>query len=308
MRSLIIEKENKKYVGQNIYKVISNYFPNLTVGNLNKLFRVKDVKINKIRVTKEYVVSYGDVIEIYLNDDLLFGTRTNLKRVYEDENILAVYKPAKMFSCNETHKYTNTQNSNKVYLEQLVRNESGNNLNICHRLDTNTEGIVLFAKNDTAYSELLSAFKNHKICKKYLTCVFSKPPKPQDILIGYLVKNSKDNFVTVKDKEVPNGEKIITEYNIIKYNKKNNTSLLEITLHTGKTHQIRAHMKHIGCPVIGDPKYSTNEINKLFKVNSQVLIAYKYKFNLDKISYLSYLNDIEISIKPEDIELLNKIQ
>ena len=100
--------------------------------------------------------------------------------------------------------------------------------------------------------------------------------------------------------------KVITEYSVLEYISKLNVSILDITLHTGKTHQIRAHMKYLNTPVIGDPKYSTNEINKKFRYKSQLLYSYKYTFDFDKYSKLNYLNNLIISIDKEII--LNKFK
>jgi len=299
MKSVIINNENEKYIGKNIYKSLSNIFPTLSVGYLNKVFRLKDVKVNGTRVTKDYILNKNDYIEIYLADNILFGTNINVEYIYEDDNILAVYKNAKMESCNESHQYSN--NEKRIYLENLVRKEKGNNINICHRLDTNTEGIVIFSKNLEAHKELLKAFKNRNITKRYLAFVYSKTPKSHEILNAYLIKEPNKGLVSILNNSTKNSVKITTEYKCIKYYEKQNVTLLEVILHTGKTHQIRAHMKHIGNPIIGDPKYSTNEINKKYNIKTQALFAYKYSFNFNSNSILKYLNNIEISINPEQI-------
>lgn len=299
MKSIKIIDENEKYVGKNVYKTLGKLFPNLSIGNLNKVFRLKDVKVNKARVSKDYILNKNDLIEIYLTDDILYGTNLNLNYIYEDENVLAVYKPSKILSCNEKHIYSNTDKN--IYLENVVQKEKGINCKICHRLDTNTEGIVIFSKNTESHKTLLNAFKNRYITKKYLAFVYGQPSKEHDRLNGYLVKQEDKGIVLVYDNEVKNSSKIITEYTLIKYLKNLNVALLEVTLHTGKTHQIRAHLKHIGTPIIGDPKYSTNEINKKYDLKSQALFAYNYTFNFPKNSKLEYLNSIEIKLDAKEL-------
>lgn len=298
MRSIKINNENEKYIGKNIYKALGIMFPALSVGNLNKVFRLKDVKVNGTRVSKEYVLKGNDLIEIYLQDNILFGIDLTLNYIYEDENIIAVYKNTNIESCNESHIYINSQN---IYLEDLVKKDKGNNINICHRLDTNTEGIVIFSRNEEAHKELLNAFKQHNITKKYLAFVYSKSPKSHDILNAYLEKNDSKGIVTIYDKPNKNSVKITTEYNKLNYFEDQNVTLLEIILHTGKTHQIRAHMKHIGTPVIGDPKYCTKEINRKYNLKRQALYAYNYTFNFDKNSPLEYLNNVEITLDTNQI-------
>lgn len=292
MRSFYINNENIKYANQNIYKALGKMFPKLSVGNLNKVFRLKDVKVNSIRITKEYTLKEGDFVQVYLSDELLYGTSFNLKIVYEDKNILAVFKPISLECCNETHTYS----KDELYLENIVRQEKGKNNIICHRLDTNTQGIVIFAKNAKSHQEVLKAFKEQRITKKYLALVLNKPPKNSDVLNAYLVKEKSNNQVKIYDTNVKNSVQITTEYKLLKYIDSQNISILEVTLHTGKTHQIRAHLSHIGLPIIGDPKYNLNEINKKYNAKFQQLIAYKYIYNgieiCENIDYYEYFKNI----------------
>lgn len=124
----------------------------------------------------------------------------------------------------------------------------------CHRLDRNTTGLVLFAKNEAALTILLNKFKNREINKFYKCTVFGIPKKESAILEAYLFKDKKKSLVYISDFPKKGYQKIITSYKIIEINKQNNTSILEVCLHTGRTHQIRAHLAHIGLPIIGDRK------------------------------------------------------
>lgn len=250
MRNFVVKDKNIKYAGQNVYKAVGSIFPNLSVGNLNKVFRLKDVKVNKARVNKEYILCEGDNVEVYLTDEILLGTMSTIEIVYEDENIVVAFKPIHMPSCNESHKYE----PHDIYMENVLRNQTHQNISICHRLDTNTQGLVIFAKNNAAHAELLNAFKKHQITKKYIAFAYGRPLKKQDTLKSYLVKDSKASTVKVFKNQVKNSEEIVTEYVSLDYLAHFNVSVLEITLHTGKTHQIRAHLNFEGMPIIRRPK------------------------------------------------------
>lgn len=284
MEKIIVNKKNN---GLKISQVISNNYPNISKNSIYKLFRLKDIKVNGLRQKEDVIVSKNDVIEIYCNDNILLGLPSHIDYYYEDDNILVAYKQ-KGIECHNP-------NSNSTFEYAVKLDKKDDNLKVCHRLDTNTEGLVIFSKNDIANEEILNGFKNNNIHKNYLTFVYGKTPKKHDVLAGYIIKNKEDGYSKVIDKNTPNSSKVITEYTMLEYISTLNVSILNIALHTGKTHQIRAHMKYLNTPVIGDPKYSTNEINKRFGYKSQILYAYKYTFNFDKNSLLSYLNDICIT-------------
>jgi len=284
MKKIIVDKKNN---GLKISKIIYNSFPNMPKNSIYKLFRLKDIKVNGIRQKGDISAFENDIIEIYCNDSVLLGLPTHIEYYYEDDNIIVAYKK-KGIECHNP-------NSNSTFEFAVQQDKKNNNLKVCHRLDTNTEGLVIFAKNDVSHEEILKGFKNNCIRKNYLTFVYGKTPKNHDVLEEYIIKNKKDGYSKIIDKNINGSHKVITEYIVLEYIPKINVSILDITLHTGKTHQIRAHMKHLNTPVIGDPKYSTNEINKKFGYKSQLLYAYKYTFDFDKNSTLSYLNDICIS-------------
>lgn len=218
--------------------------------------------------------------------NFFFGNK-DLKIIYEDDNILAINKEQGILVTDES-------GINSITLTKLVKEKFGNNIEPCHRLDRNTKGIVLFAKNEETLKILFDKFKNHEIEKHYKAMVYGIPHKKTATLNAYLFKDNKKSLVYISDTPKKGYVPIETKYNILKYDIKKNFSILDVELLTGKTHQIRAHLAHIGYPIIGDGKYGKNEINKKFGHKVQQLCSYKLKFNFFTDSgILNYLNGKE---------------
>ena len=283
-------KVTEKYNNKKLNNLILDTFPALNKNILFKALRQKDIKINGSRVKENVDVKVGEEIEVYISDELLFGISKKLKVVYEDDNILVVNK-------GDMISVTDEKDSNQITLTKLVKKEFGEDLEPCHRLDRNTKGLVIFAKNKEALEILLDKFKNHEIEKHYKALVYGILKEKHKLLEDYLFKDSKNNMVYISDTKKQGYQEIITEYTVVKENKEENTSLLDINLHTGRTHQIRAHLSYIGYPIIGDGKYGNNEINKKLGKKYQELISYKLIFKFDTDSgILNYLKNKEISI------------
>lgn len=284
MKIIVVdEKHNNKKLD----KVILNSFPNLNSNTLYKALRKKDIRVNDKRVSENIVVYADDVIKVFICDELL-ENKPNFSIVYEDDFILVAYKPINLEVTGE-NSLTNLLEKNYSFIKP------------CHRLDRNTTGLVLFAKSQEALDILLNKFKHHEIEKHYLATVYGIMPKKQDRLEAYLFKDNKKSLVYISDSPKKGYQKIITSYQVVKENQKDNTSILDINLETGRTHQIRAHLAHIGFPIIGDGKYGKNEINKIFKQKTQLLESYSLKFNFSSPSgILEYLNNKNIKLKKVD--------
>ena len=278
MKKLIVPK---KYDKKKLSKFILDTFPYLSPNMLYKALRQKDIKINGIRTNKDNLLYEKDEVFVYISDNLL-SPNINLDIIFEDENILIINKPANLEVTGNNESLTNIVHqkySNCSFLPMP-----------CHRLDRNTTGLILFAKNEESLNILLEKFKNHEIKKKYLALVYGIPKIKKAKLEAYLFKDNKKSVVYISDEFKTVYNKIITSYSVIK-EYKNNSCLLEVEIETGKTHQIRAHLSHIGYPIIGDGKYGINSINKIFGFKFQQLKAYKLSFNFNSDSgLLNYLN------------------
>ena len=280
MKNLIV---NKKYDGKKLNNFILDSFPNLSKNTLFKALRKKDIRVNDKRVSDNVTIFENDEIKVFISDELLEG-RISIDKIYEDDNILVVNKPANIEVTGE--------NSLASLLEKDYKF-----VKPCHRIDRNTLGLVLFAKNQESLDILLDKFKNREIEKHYLATVYGIPKVKKSRLEAYLFKDNKKSLVYISDTPKTGYQKIITSYKVINENKKDNTSILDIELETGRTHQIRAHLSHIGYPILGDGKYGINEINKKFNLKTQLLTSNSIKFVFTSPSgILEYLDGKEIKI------------
>lgn len=243
MKKIIV---NEKYDGKKLNTFLLDSFNGLSINTIYKALRKKDIRINNVKINENCTLNKGDEITLFINDEFLYKS-FNLDIVYEDDNIVVINKPVGIEVVT---------NNNEITLTKLVW-EHFNSQNFpvpCHRLDRNTCGLVIFAKTGQILDILLNKFKNIEIEKHYKCTAYGIPKKETDTLISYLFKDSKKSLVYISDEQKKGYQKIITSYKILSKDYKNNTSVLDVTLHTGKTHQIRAHLAHIGYPIIGDRK------------------------------------------------------
>lgn len=296
MREIIVDK---KYNEKKLNTFLLDAFPGLSLNLLYKTLRKKDIRVNDVKVSENIVVHTNDHVKVYISDEqLLLSENKKIPIIYEDENIVVVNKPAGIEVVDSTFCLT----------QLLIAQKSSENFNTasneliwlapCHRLDRNTSGLVLFAKNEPALNILLEKFKNREIEKIYKAKVYGIPKVKEQLLSAYLFKDKKKSLVYISDFYKKGYVKIQTYYKVVSVNAKENTSVLEVNLLTGKTHQIRAHLAHIGYPIIGDGKYGNNAVNKKFHQSVQNLCSYSLTFQFTSdAGQLNYLNNKTITIK-----------
>ena len=270
-----------KFNNQKILKVISTLYPEISYPTLQKLLRKKDIKVNGKRISENINIFSDDKVEIYFKEQ-----EEKLDIAFEDENIIAINKPQGIEVLNSTT--TSLLDLVKKYLNSTE-------VYPCHRLDRNTGGIILFAKNNEALKILEEKIKTKEIRKFYKCRVLGHLKQKTATLNDYLFKDRKKSIVYISDTKKEGYMPIITKYTVLSEDEE--TSFLEVELITGRTHQIRAHLAFIGHPIIGDGKYGNYEANKKFNKKYQELFAYKLTFNFSSDSgLLNYLNGLEITI------------
>lgn len=306
MKSFVI---SDKDAGQRVDRFILKTFDRLPKSLMFKEIRKKNIKVNKKRCTPEQTLKSGDLLELYLKDDVLhikekhldfMKAADDLDIIYEDENIILLNKKVGILCHPDGKDYIDNLVARlKRYMYKKGEWSPENSSftpSLANRIDRNTGGIVIGAKNSQALKILNEKIKAREIEKYYLTVVHGKMPKKEELLTAYLTKNEKKNMVKVTDNQVDGSKKIITKYTVLDYY--NDASLLEVELLTGRTHQIRAHLAHIGHPLYGDGKYGKEQGRY-----RQALYSYKLRFNFSDENELSYLNGKEF--KAGNIKLLD---
>lgn len=295
---------------QRLDKFVTKVCPALPQSLLYKYIRTKRIKVNSSRAQISTRLKEGDAVEMYINDEFFvpvapkydfLSSPALLDIVYEDENILLADKKQGLLVHPDKNEYRDTligRIQHYLYDKGEYRPDEENSFKpaLANRIDRNTGGIVIAAKNAEALRILCDKIKSRELEKLYLAVIHGVPKKKSDTLESFLSKDSEKNKVFLSGKRTENSLTIKTKYRVLE--SRNGLSLLLIELLTGRTHQIRAHMASIGHPLLGDGKYGRLKEDKKLGFNKQALYSYRltFKFTTDA-GILNYLNGKSFEVK-----------
>lgn len=304
MRELTIGKND---AGQRLDRFVAKSLPLLPPTLLQKYIRLKRIKVNGRGAKRDTRLESGDILQLYINDEFfdkpseenIFLTvfRPQLDIVYEDENLLLVNKrPGLVVHADETEKVNTLINHIQAYLYQKrewnPRWENAFAPALCNRIDRNTGGIVIAAKNAEALRVLNEKIRERELSKFYLCICLGRPEPPKGRIECFLRKDSKTNTVRVYHHPVPDGRSAVTLYETLET--RDRLSLVEVELLTGRTHQIRASFADMGHPLLGDGKYGVGSVNRRYGETQQALYSYRLRFNFPTdAGILNYLRGRE---------------
>lgn len=308
MRELTIGKND---AGQRLDRFVAKNMPLLPPALLQKYIRIKRVKINGKGAARDTRLVVGDVLQLYINDEFfdkpseenMFLTvfKPQLDIVYEDENLLLVNKrPGLVVHADETEKVNTLINHIQAYLYQKrewnPRAENAFAPALCNRIDRNTGGIVIAAKNAETLRVINEKIRDHELRKSYLCITVGRPKPPEGKIEGFLLKDEVKKQVSFYRHPVPGGKTAVTLYRTLET--RGELSLVECELLTGRTHQIRVSMAQIGCPLLGDGKYGNGGANRKYGETRQALYSYRLSFDFQTdAGTLEYLRGKEFRVE-----------
>ena len=300
--------------GQRLDRFVGKAVPLLPDSLLQKYIRLKRIKLNGKGAKRDTRLAAGDVLQLYINDEFFEKPREEnsylkvgtpkLNIVYEDENILLLdKKPGVLCHSAGVWDYNTLIANVQAYMAQKgewrPKEENAFAPALCNRIDRNTGGIVIAAKNAEALRILNDKIRDREIEKYYLCAVQGRPRPPAGRLENYLFKDAKKNQVFVKNRPEPGAKTAVTEYRLLK--SKGKLSLVECRLLTGRTHQIRAQMAYAGWPLLGDGKYGSERFNKDFGEKGQALYSYRLEFTFPTdAGILNYLRGRQFRVQQVD--------
>lgn len=315
MRILTVQRND---AGQRLDKFLSKSVRGMPASLMYKYIRTKKIKRNRARTHPEEILCEGDEIQLFIRDEFfdspgkdrgaLLRIAPKLEIVYEDDHILLLNKRPGVLVHEDVSATENTLIMHvQAYLAQkgeyCPEKEQSFSPALCNRIDRNTGGIVIAAKTAAGLREMNEKIRMDEVKKYYLCAVHGTMPRQRDTLHGWLRKDSASNLVDISDAPKPGYKEIITGYRVLR--ERNGCSLLEVELITGRTHQIRAHLAHIGHPLVGDGKYGINREDRKRGYPYQALYAYRLRFCFhEEGGVLAPLNGKTFELAPDSIWFL----
>ena len=319
---------NENDAGQRLDKFVGKATSGMPSSLLYKYIRKKRIKVNGKRCDASDRLNRGDVVEMYVPDEFFekeaapreySRSTVPLDVVWEDENVLLVNKrPGVLSHTGDERGAAQSGEAERSTLVFAVKSylfdkgeydpERENSFApaLCNRIDRNTGGIVIAAKNAATLRAVNAAIKQREIRKFYLCAVHGIPEKGEATETAYLIKDERTKRVSVFDSSRDGAKKIVTSFRVLKTDREADLSLLEVELGPGRTHQIRAHLDHLGFPLVGEGKYGVNREDRKAGFRYQALCSYKTVFE-SKSPELSYLfgRSFEIPTDPDHIPFLS---
>lgn len=306
MKEIIITKNEE---GQRLDRFLKKYLNKANQSFVHKMIRKKNIKLNNAKAEPEEILKMDDLVQLYLSDDTIDKFREkkalnlgdiHFTTVYEDDNILVANKPIGLSSQPDETSTKNLVDEIKIYLDAKEENISFTfKPAVCNRLDKNTSGLVIAAKNYDALKQTNKAIRERSIKKFYMAKVHGIIKEDLE-LKDYLIKDEYKNMVKIVKEQVENAKLVVTNAHPVKT--EGNYTWVEVEIETGRAHQIRAHLSSIGHPIVGDKKYGKKDNEKY-----QVLHAYKLVLGGYE-GELSYLNGMEVISDISDRKILTSIK
>lgn len=318
MKQVVITKND---ANQRIDNFLLKTYPLLTRNILYKAFKNKRIKVNKKRVDYDYRLNLNDVLELYINDEFLEKVRNNdflkasdsLDVIYEDQNVIVVNKPIGLVVHEDDDKNNADTLINRIkkylFLKKEYQPELENSFapSLGHRLDRNTSGLIIAAKNFQSLQSLQDCFRNHEVNKNYYALVHGVLEFKNFETVKVYLEDESTGFVNISDAKEPNFKEAITSFKTVDIFK-NKYTLLDVKLITGRKHQIRATLAYMGFPIVGEQKYTLKNIDRDSRFKYQCLVSYKLKFAIkDSNDVLYYLNQKTFALKLSNVWFVKKL-